>query len=226
MIVHPQPAAQPHLDHLRQGVLTLLTAGALYAIWLGVGLPGFPLTTIHPPPSHQQTSYVAALQAPPLAPLTVRRSAPYAVKSAARHKAASPAVVDRQHASQRPGAARRTDTQAPRGPISATVDTPKPQPVAAQATRRAEPSGASNPPPPSEPPPNDDAPSPSPTGPGDVVSSVVNTANGVAADATQAVDAARNTVEQTVAPVVSQVSNLAPPPPLPVPLPKTGSLLP
>ena len=66
---HPRPrrADVTHRERLRQGALTLVTIGALYAIWLSVGLPALPLALPDPPAAHVRTTVVAQLATPSLA---------------------------------------------------------------------------------------------------------------------------------------------------------------
>ena len=66
---HPRPrrADVTHRERLRQGALTLVTIGALYAIWLSVGLPALPLVLPDPPAAHVRTTVVAQLATPSLA---------------------------------------------------------------------------------------------------------------------------------------------------------------
>ena len=185
---HPRPrrADVTHRERLRQGALTLVTIGALYAIWLSVGLPALPLALPDPPAAHVRTTVVAQLATPSLA----RIEAAIAARET-RGGLSSGLHHTKIRATTRSGAT-PTDTGGRATALPPGVP-PEPRQTGSPA------------PPPSQ----QEAPPPA----ADAVTQVVNGV--VANQATQLVDETRNSVEQTVAPAVDAATQLLPPAPLP-----------
>ena len=185
---HPRPrrADVTHRERLRQGALTLVTIGALYAIWLSIGLPALPLALPDPPAAHVRTTVVAQLATPSLA----RIEAAIAARET-RGGLSSGLHHTKIRATTRSGAT-PTDTGGRATPLPPGV------PLDPRQTGS-----------PAPPPSQQEAPPPA----ADAVTQVVNGV--VANQATQLVDETRNSVEQTVAPAVDAATQLLPPAPLP-----------
>ena len=185
---HPRPrrADVTHRERLRQGALTLVTIGALYAIWLSVGLPALPLALPDPPAAHVRTTVVAQLATPSLA----RIEAAIAARET-RGGLSSGLHHTKIRATTRSGAT-PTDTGGRATPLPPGV------PLDPRQTGS-----------PAPPPSQQEAPPPA----ADAVTQVVNGV--VANQATQLVDETRNSVEQTVAPAVDAATQLLPRAPLP-----------
>ena len=197
---HPRPrrADVTHRERLRQGALTLVTIGALYATWLSVGLPALPLALPDPPAAHVRTTVVAQLATPSLARIEA------AIAARETRGGLSSGLHHTRIRASRPGGTAATRSGATPTDTGGRA-TALPPGVPPEPRQTGSPA----------PPPSQQEASPPPA---DAVTQVVNGV--VANQATQLVDETRNSVEQTVAPAVDAATQLLPPAPLP---PKTGS---
>lgn len=193
---HPRPrrADVTHRERLRQGALTLVTIGALYAIWLSVGLPALPLALPDPPAAHVRTTVVAQLATPSLARIEA------AIAARETRGGLSSGLHHTKIRASRPGGTAATRSGAtPTDTGGRATALPPGVPLEPRQTGS-----------PAPPPSQQEAPPPA----ADAVTQVVNGVDDVANLET------RNSVEQTVAPAVDAATQLLPRAPLP---PKTGS---
>ena len=206
---HPRPrrADVTHRERLRQGALTLVTIGALYAIWLSIGLPALPLALPDPPAAHDRTTVVAQLATPSLARIEA------AIAARGTRGGLSSGLHHTTIRASRLGGTATTRSRATPTDSGATPTdtggraTPLPPGVPLDPRQTGSPA----------PPPSQQEASPPPA---DAVTQVVNGDDDVANHAMQLVDETRTSVEQTVAPAVDAATQLLPPAPRP---PKTGS---
>jgi len=212
MNASPQSPPQKHHPHLERGALTLLTLASLFAIWLGIGLPGLPPVAGGSAEAGGRDTLVAHLDA----------AAPR------RHEAPPQRLHSRRRAPSRHAHEAVRSTRANALPVARTPSAPTPkQTAAAQAsqptpvtptavapTPHAAPKAPAAPTPAAAP-----SPSPAPTPPAgsepvqttvDVVQQAVGELQTTVGDATAAVPSGSD-VQQTAQNAVSTVTNAVPP---------------
>jgi hypothetical protein len=219
---HPRPrrADVTHrVERLRQGALTLVTIGALYAIWLSVGLPALPLPLPDPAAAHDRTTVVAQMAPPSLARIEAAiaaRETRGGLSSGIQHTKVR--AIHLGTASGLGRTSRLGGTATTRSGATPTDTggraTPLPPGVPLDPRQRSSPA----------PPPSQQETSPPAA---DAVTQVVDGVNDVANQATELVDETRTSVEQTVAPAVDAATQLLPPvPSAPAPPKAVSGLIP